>query len=79
MFETLAVLHLHALRHEDQRGETSPQVERVLLGLQRMSKEEWSDFLRFAELQRVYLRTLQLLQKWDVAAQMRVVCRLQHS
>jgi len=31
-----------------------------------MSKEEWSDFLRFAELQRVYLRTVRLLQKSPV-------------
>jgi len=63
MFETLAVLHLHALASP---GETSLQVEEALNGLQRMSKEEWSDFLRFAELQRVYLRTLKLLGKWDV-------------
>ncbi len=70
MFETLAVLHLnahlHALTSPGQRGETNPQVEAALTGLQRMSKEEWSDFLRFAEMQRVYLRTLQLLEKWDV-------------
>ena len=46
MFETLAVLHLHALTPQGQRGETSPQIDRVLSGLQRMSKEEWSDFLR---------------------------------
>jgi hypothetical protein len=32
-----------------------------------MSEEEWSDFLRFAELQRVYLRTVQLLEKWALA------------
>ncbi len=67
MFETLAVLHLHALTPQGQRGETSPQIDRVLSGLQRMSKAEWSDFLSFAELQRVYLRTLQLLEKWNVA------------
>ena len=67
MFEMLAVLHLHALTPAGQRGEASPQIERVLPGLQRMSKEEWSDFLGFAELQRVRLRTLQLLEKWTVA------------
>jgi hypothetical protein len=67
MFEMLAVLHLHALTPQGERGETSPQIERVLSGLQRMSKEERSEFLRFAELQRVYLRTLQLLEKWHVA------------
>jgi hypothetical protein len=67
MFEMLAVLHLHALTPAGQRSETSPQIERVLSGLQRMSHEEWSDFLRFAELQRVYLRTLLLLQKWAAA------------
>jgi hypothetical protein len=67
MFESLAVLHLDAGTSPPQPGETSPQIERALSALQRMSKEEWSDFLRFAELQRVYLRTLQLLQKWDVA------------
>jgi len=66
MFEMLTVLHLSALRHEDRRGETSPQSERVLLELRRMCKEEWSDFLRFAELQRVYLRTVRLLQKSPV-------------
>src|SRR5580700_2337376 len=67
MFEMLAVLHLHALTPRGEGGETNPQVERVLSGLQRMSKEEWSEFFRFAELQRLYLRTLQLLQKWNVA------------
>ncbi|MGD0569192.1 MAG: hypothetical protein ABSA78_12365 [Candidatus Sulfotelmatobacter sp.] len=64
MFETLAVLHLHALTAVSQQGETSPRIEQVLSGLQRMTPEEWFDFLRFAELQRVYLRTLQLLEKW---------------
>lgn len=67
IFEMLAVLHLHALTSQGERGETNPQLERVLSGLQRMSKEEWSEFLSFAELQRVYLRTLQLLEKWNVA------------
>ena len=32
-----------------------------------MSKQEWTEFLRFAELQRVYLRTLRLLQKWSAS------------
>jgi len=67
MFETLAVLHLHALTSPGQRSETSPQVEAAVTGLRRMSNQEWSDFLRFAELQRAYLRTLQLLAKWDMA------------
>ena len=67
IFEALAVLHLHALTSQGERGETNPQLERVLSGLQRMSKEDWSEFLSFAEQQRVYLRTLQLLEKWDVA------------
>src|ERR1022692_309204 len=67
MFETMAVVHLHAFTPQGQRGETSPQIVRALAGLQRMSREEWSDFLRFAELQRVSLRTLQLLEKWIVA------------
>lgn len=67
MFEILAVLHLHALTPSGERGETSPQIEDVLSGLQRMSQEEWSGFLRFAELQRVYLRTVQLLKNWSVA------------
>jgi hypothetical protein len=67
MFETLAVLHLNALTSSGQRGETSPQVEAALTGLQRLSKDQWADFLRFAELQRVYLRTLRLLAKWDMA------------
>src|ERR1700685_3234265 len=67
MFETLAVLHLHALTPQGERGETNPQVEVALSGLQNKSKEEWSEFLSFAELQRVRLRTLQLLEKWNVA------------
>jgi hypothetical protein len=67
MFEKLATLHLHALSPAGLRGETNPQVERVLSRLKRMSREEWSDFLGFAELQRVYLRTLYLLKQWDVA------------
>jgi len=65
MFEMLALLHLHTLAPRGQRGE-SPQMDEALSRVQRMSKEEWSDFLRFAEMQRVYLRTLQLLEKWDV-------------
>ncbi len=67
MFETLAVLHLHELTPAGQERETSPQIERALAGLQQKSKEEWFDFLRFAELQRVYLRTLRLLEKWAAA------------
>jgi hypothetical protein len=67
MFELLAVLHLHALSDRGQRGETSPLLEAVLLELQSMSADEFSDFLRFAELQRVSLRTLYLLQNWAVA------------
>src|ERR1700729_728359 len=67
MFETLAVLHLHFLTPQGGRGETNPQVEGALAGLQHKSKEEWSEFLTFAELQRVRLRTLQLLEKWNVA------------
>jgi len=67
MFEMLAVLHLHAVTPSRQGSEAGPQVKRVLSELQRMSKEEWSEFLNFALLQRVYLRTLQLLEKWHVA------------
>jgi hypothetical protein len=67
MFEMLAVLHLQAVTLPGQQDETNPQIEGVLSGLQRMTKEEWSDFLRFAELQRVYLRTVQLLGKWALA------------
>ncbi len=67
MFETLSVLHLHALTLPGQQSETSLRIERVLSRLQRMSKEERFNFLRFAELQRVYLRTLQLLEKWAAA------------
>ena len=67
MFEMLAVLHLHALAPSGQQGWISPRVERVLSELERMSKEGWSEFLRFAELQRIRLRTLQLLQKWAAA------------
>jgi hypothetical protein len=67
MFQMLAVLHLHAATPPGQRCEINPQIEEVLSGLQQMSEEGWSDFLRFAELQRVYLRTVQLLGKWNLA------------
>ncbi len=63
MFETLAVLHLHS--DWSLRGESKPQVGQAISRLQRMSQQEWSDFLHFAELQRVYLRTLRLLEKWS--------------
>ena len=71
MFEILTVLHLHALA-SGERSESSPQIEDALVRLQRMSQKEWSDFLRFAELQRVYLRTLQLLEKWSVEGRVRL-------
>ncbi len=68
MFQTLSVLHLRSLAATRQRGETGAQIEREL-ALQSLSKsksgEEWSDFMRFAQLQRVKLRTLQLLQNWS--------------
>jgi hypothetical protein len=67
MFETLAVLHLHSLTSQGERGETNPQVEGALSRLQHKSKQAWSEFLNFAELQRVRLRTLQLLEKWNGA------------
>ncbi len=67
MFDTLAVLHLHALSAEAPRSEASPHIGRALSQLQDMSSEEWSEFLGFAELQRVLLRTLRLLVKWDRA------------
>jgi hypothetical protein len=67
LFETLAALHLHALAPAGQRGETNPQIDPALLPVQHMSKAELADFLRCAELQRVYLRTLRLLAKWDIA------------
>ena len=65
MFEMLAVLHLQA-GHAPRSSEAKPirRSSRCSRELQRMSEEEWSDFLRFAELQRVYLRTVQLLGKW---------------
>ena len=66
-FETLAALHLRALATVDQRRKVTSEIEPALSRLQHMSKEELADFLRFAEVQRVYLRTLRLLAKWDVA------------
>jgi hypothetical protein len=66
MFEMLTVLLLPGCSPQ-RPGVASPQSERVLAELQRMSSEEWRDFLRFAELQRVYLRTLRLLQKSPAA------------
>ena len=67
MFEMLAVLHFDSVIPKGQRCETSPQVDHVLLELQRMPEGEWSDFLRFAEWQRVSLRTLRLLRAWTVS------------
>ena len=67
MFEMLATLHLQAPPSPGQRAALDPQVAQALSGLQRMSREQWSAFLRFAELQRVYLRTLQLLKNWSAA------------
>jgi hypothetical protein len=67
MFETLAALHLRALTQASQGGDAGPQTDPVRSRLQSMSTEELADFLRFAELQRLYLRTLQLLDKWAVA------------
>src|ERR1700691_6171845 len=67
MFEMLTILHLDPVTLPGQRGETNPQIEDVLSGLQRMSEEQWFDFLRFAELQRVYLRTVRLLGKLALA------------
>jgi hypothetical protein len=67
MFETLAVLHLQSLAYSKRGGEPGPEIKRELAALQRLSGEEWSDFLGFAELQRVRLRTLQLLEKWTGA------------
>jgi Uncharacterised nucleotidyltransferase len=63
MFEMLATLHLQAPPSPGRREELDPRVAQVLSGLQSMSREQWSEFLRFAELQRVYLRTLQRLHE----------------
>ena len=86
MFEMLAILHLPAISgsgHPAEDGpaehgpaehgpaQPGPQIAGVLARLQNMSDQEWSEFLHFAELQRVYLRTLQLLEKYtggDVVA-----------
>src|ERR1700735_4331623 len=67
MFEMLAVLHLHEGAAPGQRSEPAPQLAQALAGLQNMSQEQWSEFLRFAELQRVYLRTLPLREKGAAA------------
>ena len=74
MFKTLAILHLHGLTPSERRGEASPQFDHALSGLQRMSKKEWHDFLCFAELQRVGLRTLQILQRWVVVGMVTPWC-----
>jgi hypothetical protein len=64
MFELLAVLHLHEYTPAGVRGDLTPRVERTLCGLQRMPAEDWEQLLAFAELQRMRLRTLQLLERW---------------
>ncbi len=63
MFEILSVLHLNALAPAEQRSIARSEVERVLSQLRNMSAEERVEFLRFAELQRIKLRTLRLLQQ----------------
>jgi hypothetical protein len=69
MFQTLAILHLPGLATEAHQGQAGLHAERVLTGLQLMLREEWSDFLCFAELQRAGLRTLQvLLQRAETGA-----------
>jgi hypothetical protein len=72
MFEMLAALHLHSLAPAGRGSETGPHDRHVTLDpvvsrLQHMSQGELSDFLRFAEMQRVYLRTLRLLEQLDAA------------
>ena len=65
MFEILAVLHLHKF-DLGQRNESSPQMDRAFSQLRKMSPEEWAAFLNFAEVQRVRLRTLRLLDEFGV-------------
>ena len=67
MFELLAVLHLHALAQAGNEEALSPRLERTLAALERMPAECWDKLLKFAELQRVRLRTLQLLERWVTA------------
>ena len=42
MFEALAVLHLPELSPQAYQGQARPHIERLLMGLQLMSREEWS-------------------------------------
>ncbi len=63
MFDILATLHLFALAPAELNGRPGPQVERALSQLQQMSNAERGKFLRFAELQRVSLRTFRILEQ----------------
>ena len=63
MFEILAVLHLHALASAEPGSEGCPPTERLLSRLRHASEKERVEFLRFAEGQRVMLRTLRLLKQ----------------
>jgi hypothetical protein len=66
MFDILSVLHLNALASAEKRSLARSRVERALSQLRSMSGDERTEFLRFAELQRVKLRTLRLLEQWTV-------------
>jgi len=72
MFEMLAVLHLHDLTEAGRQGALTLRLDRTLAAMQRMPAEDWNDLLRFAELQRIRLRTLQLLERWARAGALRV-------
>jgi hypothetical protein len=72
MFEMLAVLHLHDLTEAGRQGALTLRIERTLAAMQRMPAEDWNELLKFAELQRVRLRTLQLLERWATAGALRV-------
>jgi hypothetical protein len=72
MFELLAVLHLHELTPSGQCGGMTPRLERTLAALQGMPAQEWKRLLQFAELQRVRLRTLHILERWITRGALRL-------
>jgi hypothetical protein len=79
MFELLAALHLHELRAAGEGNVLTPRLERTLAGMQRMPAEDWEQLLKFAELQRVRLRTLHVLSRWVSAGALRLnLDRLDH-
>lgn len=62
MFNHLAVLHLREFPDAPRCGTTNQQVESAFAALELMSAKDWEGLFRFAELQRIRLRTMQVVE-----------------